>query len=84
MLCAVDKSKVLTASNLEEAFHAFDRFQKGYVTFDDFNSAFGYYDELGKDVWDDVVKEGIGDDEGLISLPKFKEEMMQVVRSSCF
>ena len=84
MLCSADKGKILTSANLEEAFAAFDRFQKGFVTFDDFNAAYGYYENVGKDVWDDIVKEGIQDDEGLMSLPKFKEVMMQMVKTSCY
>lgn len=44
MMTACNKHKALCKYNLDEAFYSFDLFQKNYITFDDFECAYGRFD----------------------------------------
>ncbi len=78
-MTACNKHRALSKYNLDEAFYSFDSYQKSYVTFDDFENAFGKYEDHGVNIWEDIIKEGIDDEEGLIDLESFHKMMAKML-----
>jgi len=79
LICGCDKIKALSRPNLEETFYTFDRFQKGYLTFDDFEMAYGQFSNEGERVWDDILKEVLDNEDGLMNMQEMFDLMNQML-----
>lgn len=66
LMCACNKHRALSKYNLDEAFYSFDLYQKGSATFDDFECAYGRFDDLGCNVWEDIIINAMDNDDGLL------------------
>lgn len=44
LLTACNKHRAISKYNLDEAFYSFDQYQKNFVTFDDFECAYGRFE----------------------------------------
>lgn len=45
------------------------------MTFDDFECAFGKFDEVGTKVWEDIIVNATGNQDGLLSMGQFHKIM---------
>ena len=74
-MCACNKFRMLSKYNLDEAFYSLDTYQKSFVTYDDLEAAFGKYEDQGINVWEDIIREAFGNEDGLIDLETFQQIM---------
>lgn len=71
LITACNKHRAITKYNLDEAFYSFDQYQKNFVTFDDFECAYGRFEQLGNNIWEDIIIHTLGNDDGLVTLEDF-------------
>jgi len=51
------------------------------VTYDDIECAYGRYDQLGNNIWEDIIVEASGNEDGLLSLDDFYVIMKRMARA---
>lgn len=80
MMTACNKHRALSKYNLDEAFSTLDLFQKSFITFDDLECAFGKFDQLGTNVWEDIIIHALGTEDGLMSQQQLTQVMSQLLK----
>lgn len=80
LLTACDKRRTVSKYNLDEAFYSFDLYQKNFITYDDIECAFGKFDQLGSNVWEDILMHATESDDGLLSLEDFNKMMYKLIK----
>lgn len=76
----MDKKKLLSESNLKQAFDLFDKDKSGTLTRDEIKSILGVGKNMSEKVWEEVIKEVDKNNDGLICFEEFKIMMNKFVR----
>ena len=79
LLTACNKFRTISKYNMDEAFYSFDIYQKNFVTYDDFECAFGKFDDLGCNVWEDILANATENLDGLLSPEEFGKLMKRLI-----
>lgn len=77
LAATMNRQKLLTKENLQEAFNTFDKDGNGMISSDEIKAVLGIKGQVS-DQWDNVIKEVDQDGNGEVDLKEFKQMMLRL------
>lgn len=79
IVAATDRKKLLTDEKLKVAFSLFDKDGGGSISSNEVKETLGVGKNIDEKLWNQIIKEVDGNDDGEISFPEFKTMMQKLL-----